>query len=148
MEKNHKFKKTLSLIAIVLVWYANAATGGDGIASEDAAHSICLVDKAIVGDKVEARKCSDAYIKDIKLRRYWTKIAAENGDKISQYNYAVELLSSGNRIERLRAQYWLRLSAGQGNEMARELLQDVIKMPDMTFPPPPPPPPPPSGERK
>lgn len=43
-----------------------------------------------------------------KARFYWTVIAAENGDVISQYNLGIELIEyPKTRLDKERGMYWM-----------------------------------------
>lgn len=57
---------------------------------------------------------------------YWTRIAAENGSAVGQYNYAIKLLENKSRpTDKLRAIFWLELSAKQGFKDAAVQLQKM-----------------------
>lgn len=98
----------------------------------------CPMQEALRGDRMAARKCVDRYVHEPKPRRYWMQIAAENGDVVSQYNFAMLLLSGKNPLERKRAVYWLEKAAAQGDADASEALHEVRRNPDAIFPLPPP----------
>lgn len=102
------------------------------------AYDDCAADKALGGDIEAAKECADRYAKEVNARRRWEMVAAENGDSIAQYNYAVDLLATNIPAARSRAFYWLGRSAEQGNDKAEKLLQDLHAMLGMTFPPSPP----------
>jgi hypothetical protein len=94
----------------------------------------CPMQKALAGDRMAARQCVDRYVHEPKPRRYWMQIGAENGDVVSQYNFAMLLLSEGNTLERRRAVYWLEKAAAQGDAYAPEALREVRENPDAIFP--------------
>ena len=108
---------------------------GEGVASHEAS---CPSDRALSGDGSAAMRCSDSYIHDRAMRKYWNQIAAENGDPIGQYNFAMELFSEKGATERRRAIFWLEKSANQGDDLAKELLAEIKSNPDVEIPPAPP----------
>jgi TPR repeat protein len=94
----------------------------------------CPVDRALLGDRKAAFQCVDHYLKDPKPRRYWSQIAAENGDPIAQYNFALELISEKNSLEKKRAIYWLKKAAEQGDVDASRVLRDIRENPGSPIP--------------
>lgn len=90
--------------------------------------------KALDGDALAARQCVDRYSSEPIIRRYWMQIGAENGDAVSQYSFAMTLLSGKNKLERRRAIYWLEKAAAQGDEYAPEALREARENPNAIFP--------------
>lgn len=86
---------------------------------------------AYAGSGAAAIALANFYMKADKsgsLERYWTTIAAENGDPVGQYNLALLMLDkSGPAYSPHRARYWLELSAKQGNTRAAELMASLRK---------------------
>lgn len=82
--------------------------------------------EALLGSADSAQrlhKFFDFVVLDHSQALYWLQISAENGGAISQYNWGKELINRGDEQNRLRGIYWLRLAAGQGDEVAREWLR-------------------------
>ncbi|MEQ1513165.1 MAG: hypothetical protein ABL934_10885 [Lysobacteraceae bacterium] len=98
----------------------------------------CPVDRALLGDQKAAFQCVEHYLKEPKPRRYWSQIAAENGDPIAQYNFALDLLSQKNSLEKKRAIYWLKKAAEKGDADASRVLRDIRDNPGAPIPLPPP----------
>lgn len=98
----------------------------------------CQEKLALSGDGKAAMKCADYYVHDMKMRRYWVIISAENGDPIGQYNLAMELFSRNGSAERVRAIFWMKKSARQGDGGAKEVLEELRLNPDASVPPAPP----------
>lgn len=72
----------------------------------------CLEKKALSGDATAARELAMRFIKIPKARYFWTVIAAENGDVMSQYNLAIELIEyPKNRFDIDRGLFWMCRSA-------------------------------------
>ncbi|WP_363799099.1 hypothetical protein ABU614_03390 [Lysobacter firmicutimachus] len=102
--------------------------------------SNCLKEKALMGDPGAAKLCAEDNLKgDRNLVRYWTQVAAENGDPVSQYNFAMILLGKKSRHDRLRAIFWLKKSSQNGFVLAKQVLEDIRKNPNATIPIAPPP---------
>lgn len=138
MKSLTKFKIFLFFFTIFLTSAAIAIDERDDELVISGQIANCPVDKALAGDRKAALQCTDHYLKDPKPRRYWEQIAAENGDPIAQYNFAMTLLSGKNPLERKRAIYWLQKAAAQGDASASEALHEVRLHPDALFPLPPP----------
>lgn len=99
----------------------------------------CPENKALAGDAAAAKECAEDSLKtDQNLHRYWTQIAAENGDTFSQYNLALILLDKNRRHDRLRAVFWLNKSSKNGFALATQVLEDIKNNPNSTIPVPPP----------
>jgi TPR repeat protein len=53
----------------------------------------------------------------------WTKIAAENGSPVAQYNLALKLLSDqSSDLDKIRARFWLEKAAAGKHQSAKEKL--------------------------
>lgn len=86
----------------------------------------CMKEKALSGDREAARNLALVYGKvDFKSMQYWHLIGAENGDPVSQYNYAFWLLKKGGPQHRERAIFWLKESAKNGDVDAQKLLSET-----------------------
>ena len=97
--------------------------------------------QALAGDPVAAKACAAPHLKgDQNLLRYWIQIAAENGDAVSQYNFAIILLNRNIGHDKARAIFWLKKSSGNGIEPAKQVLDDIRRNPNSTIPFAPPPP--------
>lgn len=57
----------------------------------------------------------------------WVVIAAENGDPVAQYNAYQDFMNYGTELDKERAMFWLRKSAGAGDKYAQEALKDIEK---------------------
>lgn len=88
----------------------------------------CMKGRALAGDMSAARNLALIYGKiDFKAMQYWNLIGAENGDPISQYNYAFWLLEKGAKGQKERAIFWLKKSAESGDKDAKSLLSKTEK---------------------
>ncbi|MGO1068700.1 hypothetical protein [Lysobacter sp. CA199] len=100
----------------------------------------CPIDKALSGEALAAKLCADESLKiDQSMHRYWTQIAAENGDALCQYNLALILLGKKRQHDRVRAVFWLKKSAQSGFALAKDVLEQLEKNPSITIPVAPPP---------
>ncbi|UNP30616.1 hypothetical protein [Lysobacter gummosus] len=50
------------------------------------------------------------------------RLGAENGDSVSQYNYATRLFEITDEAAQLRGMYWLKKAAAANLEVAKSLL--------------------------
>lgn len=88
----------------------------------------CMKEKALSGDREAARNLALVYGKvDFKSMQYWHLIGAENGDPVSQYNYAFWLLEKGGPQHRERAIFWLKKAAQNGDGDAKRLLSKTLE---------------------
>lgn len=68
----------------------------------------CLEEKALRGDAESARDLASRFIKTPSANYFWTVIAAENGDVISQYNLGIDLIEyPKNRFDVERGFFWM-----------------------------------------
>jgi TPR repeat protein len=84
-----------------------------------------LRDEALAGSPDAALRLYRHYkaiAVDSEQARHWARIAAENGSPIGQYSFAFELLERKAPDDGVRARFWLRRAAEQGNTRAREVL--------------------------
>jgi TPR repeat protein len=87
---------------------------------------------AYEGSGAAANSLSTFYMKADKsgqLERYWTGIAAQNGDPVGEYNlahYYLDRQSPHKSIE--RARFWLKKSAAMGNQMAKARLAGELRI--------------------
>ena len=65
------------------------------------------------------------YILDYNKSLYWVQIAAENGHVIGQHNLAYLLYNTSDINNKLRAKYWAKKSALNGNKEADEFLKEM-----------------------
>lgn len=118
---------------------ANPKIKGDRVdAAPSAINMSCNEAEALSGSKKAAMVCSAHYPQDPPRTLYWLQIAAENGDAIGQYNFAMQLFSKKEPMSRVRAIFWLNESARQGNSYAKEVLARLARFPDASIPPEPP----------
>jgi hypothetical protein len=61
---------------------------------------------------------------------YWAQIAADNGDATGQYAFGLELLERKDEDSAVRAKYWIRRAAEQGNSRARDVLDRLEREQD------------------
>lgn len=66
-----------------------------------------------------------------RLFEYWSWIGAENGDGISQFNYASMLRGKSDAYSRLRAIFWMEKAAQNNVDLARD---ELSKMKGSTVP--------------
>lgn len=110
----------------------NFAQGRD---SANSYSSECRPEKALGGDSSAAKSCAIDHLNGDQAQFvYWTQIAAENGDAVSQYNLAIILLNTKKQQDRLRAIFWLKKSADSGYALAVRLLSEIRSKPNATFP--------------
>lgn len=81
--------------------------------SSDAATKIALFYGFVALDPVEEHR--------------WVVIAAENGDPVAQYNAYQDFMNYGTELDKERAMFWLKKSAGAGDKYAQEALKDIEK---------------------
>jgi TPR repeat protein len=81
----------------------------------------CLEARAMSGDAAAALAMADAMLKiDHGKMVYWYRIAAEDGSKLGQFNYATFLvLDSKNRNDCIRAAFWFGRAAAQRDADAK-----------------------------
>jgi len=82
----------------------------------------CLETIALMGDINSARRLREVHSADGEEAEYWVKIAAENGDIVSQFNYGVLLLQKTGS-ERYRSIFWFRKAAAAGDKESRQLIE-------------------------
>jgi len=56
---------------------------------------------------------------------YWITIASENGHDIAQHTLAYMLMNDSENNNRIRAKFWAKKSANNGNKDALELLKEI-----------------------
>jgi TPR repeat protein len=57
---------------------------------------------------------------------FWTRIAAENGSAVAQYNLALKLLADQKSdLNMIRAKFWLEKAAANGDQYAKEKLDSI-----------------------
>lgn len=81
---------------------------------------------ALSGDPLAAAAMQLRFAKtDPDETLYWTRIAAENGHTVSQYNLAFEYWAHGAGSERdkIRAKFWLGKAAEGGDALAAAKLE-------------------------
>lgn len=88
----------------------------------------CLEFSAMSGDSESALKLADAMTKTNHEKMvFWYGIAAENGSKIGQYNFAFFMtLDSKNRSDCARAAFWFGKAADQGDSDANEYKNSLL----------------------
>jgi TPR repeat protein len=88
-----------------------------------------LREAALAGSGEAAMQMSLWQLKDESENEdpiFWTKIAAENGNVVGQYNLAVALMRSHqDRLSYIRGLYWLKKAADSGDEKSTQLLKEV-----------------------
>jgi len=86
----------------------------------------CLEVSAMLGDVDSALWMRSHNYADGAVAERWTRIAAENGDVLSQFNYGVLLLQKKG-YDRYRSIYWFRMAAKNGHEKSRQLVKQFSK---------------------
>ena len=82
-------------------------------------------DEALAGDLRAAAQLQATYFKtDEEQYLHWLEIGAENGDPVSQYNFAFELWAHGEASEQnqIRSKFWLGRAASAGDREAAAVL--------------------------
>ena len=98
-------------------------------AGQPTCNSDCLRDRAMNGDgKAALQLANDSLHKSHEAMIFWYRIAAENGDVTGQFNYGVFLVSDSKRkAECVRALFWFRKAAKQGEELALQYIGPLEK---------------------
>ena len=95
----------------------------------------CLSVRALEGDGKAALEMATLSLKESSnFQRnharmvYWYRIAAENGDRTGQWNYAQFLAGdSTTRAECVRALYWFKRAKDQGEPLAEDVVRTLTK---------------------
>lgn len=85
-----------------------------------------LVSKALNGSGDAALRLATFYgfVKmNSDQQRYWEQIAAENGNTVAMYNYALLLMQGTNKNDKVRAHFWMKKAASCGDKTAKEYLE-------------------------
>ena len=98
-------------------------------AGQPTCNSDCLRDRAMNGDgKAALQLANDSLHKSHEAMIFWYRIAAENGDATGQYNYGVFLVDESKRkADCIRALYWFKKAAKQGDELAHDYIGPLEK---------------------
>lgn len=87
------------------------------------AQVIIFSPKALKGDADSASRLTRHFYQlDAVQGAFWEQIAAENGDTVGQFNFALNLLENKDERSRMRARFWLERAAANGASPALDLL--------------------------
>ena len=90
-------------------------------------NGLCMIEWANLIEEILPEKRHDISIeKDLEKALYWTRRAAEHGDRDGQYNLA-EFYEDAIGVERdiEQAKHWYRLAALQNNDLAIEKCEEL-----------------------
>ena len=90
-------------------------------------NGLCMIEWANLIEEILPEKRHDISIeKDLEKALYWTRRAAEHGDRDGQYNLA-EFYEDAIGVERdiEQAKHWYRLAALQNNDLAIEKCKEL-----------------------
>ena len=93
----------------------------------------CLGVAAMLGDVESALWMRSYNYADGEAFEQWTRIAAENGDVSSQFNYGVLLLQKYG-YDRYRSIYWLRMAAKNGDDKSMKLVKQFDESGERVLP--------------
>ncbi|TDK23150.1 hypothetical protein E2F46_12375 [Luteimonas aestuarii] len=113
---------TLVLFASCVVFPATGMTQ-ESLSLQD---RVRLENEALRGSEAAARRIALYHgTRNDKLFEYWSWIGAENGDGISQFNYASMLRGKSDAYSKIRAIYWMEKAAQNNVELARDELEKM-----------------------
>jgi TPR repeat protein len=118
-------KNLVRLVLPALLVLANLPTSTVLAAPPTPKQITMLVDEALAGSAIAAKKLITIYKDDEKVIRYWRVIAAENGDLVEQYNLWFVLSKERNPLSQKRALYWLKRAAAAGDAMSKQRLREL-----------------------
>ena len=115
--------KRFTILAMLTVF--TAVFSAEATAQTAKCDEACMVDRALAGDPIAAGTLSSSYIKEPKIRDYWTLIAAENGNRIYQYNLGILYVEyPKNSLENRRGFFWMCEASRGGYEEAKKYLNE------------------------
>ncbi len=111
------------------------ASQAAGAATKDSCDRSCLVEKAMQGDGPSAIRLADLSLKEsTNFKRnhdrmvYWYRVAAENGSRLGQWNYAQFLVGdSRSRSDCVRALFWFKRAQLQGEPLAKDAVLSLTQ---------------------
>lgn len=121
-------KTTFGLLLSGMVIFGGAGCSDQAPTSATKGSVDELQKRALAGDPLAAAALQLEFAKKNSDRElYWTRIAAENGHAVSQYNLAYEYWANGagSEQDKIRAKFWLRKAADGGDPLAAATLEKL-----------------------
>lgn len=120
-------KQTIVILALFASFLSFPATGmaQENLSLQD---RLRIENEALRGSGSAARRIALYHgTRNDRLFEYWSWIGAENGDGISQFNYASMLRGKSDAYSKIRAIYWMEKAVQNNVRLARDELEKMKK---------------------